>query len=141
MGEDCSQQKPVYDRAVATSEAGGNRLCQMTVNLKSTYEHMKNYKKARDQVLQQIKSNRVNYIENAQSNQSIENDEIEIGMGSGGEYVHCKNQILISPEGKKYKIIQYLGQGTFGQVVKCINLETNTLHAIKIIKNKQEYTI
>lgn len=113
----------------------------MTVNLKNTYEHMKNYKKARDQVLQQIKCNRINYIENGRNNQSIENDEIEIGMGNGGEYVHCKNQILISPEGNRYKIVQYLGQGTFGQVVKCINLESHTLHAIKIIKNKQEYTI
>jgi hypothetical protein len=26
-------------------------------------------------------------------------------------------------------------------VVKCLNLKTGTVHAIKIIKNKQEYTI
>jgi serine/threonine protein kinase len=37
--------------------------------------------------------------------------------------------------------VQYLGQGTFGQVVKVINMSTKTVHAMKIIKNKQEYTI
>jgi dual specificity protein kinase YAK1 len=49
--------------------------------------------------------------------------------------------MIESPDGAKYKIVQYLGQGTFGQVVKCINMKTNSVHAIKIIKNKEEYTI
>ena len=57
-------------------------------------------------------------------------------IGSGGEYVLKQNQIIISPEGDQYKIVGYLGQGTFGQVVKCINLQKGTQHAIKIIKNK-----
>jgi dual specificity protein kinase YAK1 len=48
---------------------------------------------------------------------------------------------LVSPDGVQYKIVEYLGQGTFGQVVKCINLKTNSEHAVKIIKNKQEYII
>ena len=30
-----------------------------------------------------------------------------------------------------------MGQGTFGQVVKCVNLQTGTLHAVKIIKKNQ----
>jgi len=52
-----------------------------------------------------------------------------------------QNQVIDSPNGDRYKIVQYLGQGTFGQVVKCINLRSGSYHAIKIIKNKQEYTI
>jgi hypothetical protein len=58
-------------------------------------------------------------------------------LGAGGEYVLRENQVLRSPEGVHYKIVGYLGQGTFGQVVRCINLRTGSQHAIKIIKNKQ----
>ena len=32
-----------------------------------------------------------------------------------------------------------LGQGTFGQVVKCINLKTKEIVAVKVIKNKPAY--
>ena len=39
----------------------------------------------------------------------------------------------------KYRVIQLLGQGTFGQVVKCIDLNTNKQVAIKILKNKPAY--
>ena len=36
----------------------------------------------------------------------------------------------------RYKIIDLLGSGTFGQVVKCENLSTHELVSVKIIKNK-----
>ena len=32
-----------------------------------------------------------------------------------------------------------LGQGTFGQVVRCLNLNNKKQVAIKVIKNKQNY--
>jgi serine/threonine protein kinase len=32
-----------------------------------------------------------------------------------------------------------LGQGTFGQVVKCQNIKTKEMMAIKVIKNKPAY--
>lgn len=38
-----------------------------------------------------------------------------------------------------YQIIDLLGSGTFGQVAKCINLKTNQLVALKIIKSKPAY--
>jgi serine/threonine protein kinase len=38
---------------------------------------------------------------------------------------------------EKYRIIgQKLGDGTFGNVVKAVNVETSELVAIKIMKNK-----
>jgi serine/threonine protein kinase len=49
---------------------------------------------------------------------------------------YTTGQCAIYRNGVQYKIVEYLGQGTFGQVVKCINLKTNTEHAVKIIKNK-----
>ena len=39
----------------------------------------------------------------------------------------------------RYQILDVLGQGTFGQVVKCQNLKTKDLVAIKVIKNKPAY--
>ncbi len=33
-----------------------------------------------------------------------------------------------------------LGSGTFGQVVKCKNIETGELVGLKVIKNKPAYT-
>lgn len=37
-------------------------------------------------------------------------------------------------------ILDMLGSGTFGQVVKCENLRTGELVALKIVKNKRLYT-
>jgi dual specificity protein kinase YAK1 len=39
----------------------------------------------------------------------------------------------------RYQIIDSLGSGTFGQVVKCRNIKTKELYAIKVIKNKPAY--
>lgn len=39
----------------------------------------------------------------------------------------------------RYQILDLLGQGTFGQVVKCQNLKTKEIVAIKVIKNKPAY--
>jgi dual specificity protein kinase YAK1 len=39
----------------------------------------------------------------------------------------------------KYTVVDILGQGTFGQVVKCRSEEDGTLVAIKVLKNKSAY--
>ncbi len=49
------------------------------------------------------------------------------------------NDIIGNEEGRKYQILDLLGQGTFGQVVKCINLKTRDLCAVKVIKNQPAY--
>ncbi|KAI8343347.1 kinase-like domain-containing protein [Chlamydoabsidia padenii] len=41
--------------------------------------------------------------------------------------------------GGKYKVLDLLGSGTFGQVAKCRNILTGDLVAIKVIKNKPAY--
>lgn len=48
------------------------------------------------------------------SKRSTRDQYEKIGLGSGGEYVLKENQYIISPENEKYKIVKYLGQGTFG---------------------------
>ncbi|KAI9298493.1 kinase-like protein, partial [Neoconidiobolus thromboides FSU 785] len=49
------------------------------------------------------------------------------------------NSILGTDDGQRYVVVDILGQGTFGQVVRCQNLKTKEYVAIKIIKGKQAY--
>lgn len=39
----------------------------------------------------------------------------------------------------RYLILDVLGQGTFGQVVKCQNLKTQEVVAVKVVKNRTAY--
>lgn len=39
----------------------------------------------------------------------------------------------------RYLILDVLGQGTFGQVVKCQNMVTMEIVAVKVVKNKPAY--
>ena len=55
------------------------------------------------------------------------------------DYVLCVNDMLGEEEGKRYLILDLLGQGTFGQVVKCRNVKTSEMVAVKVIKNSKAY--
>lgn len=58
------------------------------------------------------------------------------------DYILYVNDILGSEEAShknRYLILDVLGQGTFGQVVKCQNLRTQEVVAVKVIKNKTAY--
>ena len=43
------------------------------------------------------------------------------------------------PSRNRYLILDVLGQGTFGQVVKCQNLKTQEVVAVKVVKNRTAY--
>lgn len=55
-------------------------------------------------------------------------------------YILYVNHILTSPEGEDYMILDSLGEGTFGQVVK-VRKRNGELFAAKVIKNKPAYFI
>ncbi|KAI9498372.1 kinase-like domain-containing protein [Zychaea mexicana] len=55
------------------------------------------------------------------------------------DYILYVNDILGSTEGHKYLILDVLGAGTFGQVVKCRNIKTQQIFAVKVVKNKTAY--
>ncbi|CAO0803058.1 unnamed protein product [Mucor circinelloides] len=55
------------------------------------------------------------------------------------DYILYVNDILGSAEGHKYLILDVLGSGTFGQVVKCRNTKTQEIVAVKVVKNKLAY--
>ncbi|KAI5794400.1 kinase-like domain-containing protein [Peziza echinospora] len=58
------------------------------------------------------------------------------------DYILYVNDILGSEENghkNRYLILDVLGQGTFGQVVKCQNLKTQEVVAVKVVKNRTAY--
>ncbi|KAF2147709.1 kinase-like protein [Myriangium duriaei CBS 260.36] len=58
------------------------------------------------------------------------------------DYILYVNDILGNEETNhknRYLILDVLGQGTFGQVVKCQNLKTQEVVAVKVVKNRTAY--
>ncbi|KAI8880502.1 kinase-like protein, partial [Backusella circina FSU 941] len=55
------------------------------------------------------------------------------------DYILYVNDVLGGAEGHKYLILDILGSGAFGQVVKCRNLKTQEVVAVKVVKNKPAY--
>ncbi|CCA68333.1 related to YAK1-ser/thr protein kinase [Serendipita indica DSM 11827] len=55
------------------------------------------------------------------------------------DYILYVNDLLGGEESHKYLILDVLGQGTFGQVVKCQNTRTHEIVAVKVVKNKPAY--
>lgn len=59
--------------------------------------------------------------------------------GSGdGDYQLVQHEVLCSVK-NTYEVLDFLGRGTFGQVVKCWKRGTNEIVAIKILKNHPSY--
>jgi dual specificity protein kinase YAK1 len=56
------------------------------------------------------------------------------------EYILYVSDIIKSPENEEYVIMELLGKGTFGQVIRCVRKSKEDVFAIKIIKNKPAYT-
>lgn len=61
------------------------------------------------------------------------------GRNVDGEYQLIKNELLISPYRNQYEVLEFLGKGTFGQVVKAWKKGTNEIVAIKILKKHPSY--
>lgn len=55
------------------------------------------------------------------------------------DYILRVSDLIVTPEGKEYEILDLLGKGTFGQVVKCENKAIKEVVAIKVIKNKKAF--
>jgi len=55
-----------------------------------------------------------------------------------GDYHLVKHEVLYSTN-HQYEVLEFLGRGTFGQVVKCWKKGTNEIVAIKILKNHPSY--
>ncbi|XP_068599978.1 LOW QUALITY PROTEIN: homeodomain-interacting protein kinase 3 [Brachionichthys hirsutus] len=61
------------------------------------------------------------------------------GTGGGdGDYQVVQHEVLCSLK-NTYEVLDFLGRGTFGQVVKCWKRSTGEVVAIKILKNHPSY--
>lgn len=57
---------------------------------------------------------------------------------SEGDYTLVQHEVMVSLT-SSYEVLEFLGRGTFGQVVKCWKKGTNDIVAIKILKNHPSY--
>ncbi|KAJ8382746.1 hypothetical protein SKAU_G00035240 [Synaphobranchus kaupii] len=61
------------------------------------------------------------------------------GASTGeGDYQLVQHEVLCSMT-NTYEVLEFLGRGTFGQVVKCWKRGTNEIVAVKILKNHPSY--
>ncbi|KRY00516.1 Homeodomain-interacting protein kinase 1 [Trichinella pseudospiralis] len=72
---------------------------------------------------------------------AVPNKQQQFGKKSAatdGEYQLVKNEVLRSPY-QEYEVLEFLGKGTFGQVVKCWKKGTKDIVAVKILKKHPSY--
>ncbi|XP_072519086.1 homeodomain-interacting protein kinase 3a isoform X2 [Salminus brasiliensis] len=60
------------------------------------------------------------------------------GAAGDGDYQLVQHEVLYSMK-HTYEVLEFLGRGTFGQVVKCWKRGTNEIVAVKILKNHPSY--
>uniref|UniRef100_T1J591 non-specific serine/threonine protein kinase n=1 Tax=Strigamia maritima TaxID=126957 RepID=T1J591_STRMM len=60
------------------------------------------------------------------------------GNNNEGDYQLVQHEVIYSMT-NQYEVLEFLGRGTFGQVVKCWKKGTNEIVAIKILKNHPSY--
>uniref|UniRef100_A0A6Q2Y120 non-specific serine/threonine protein kinase n=1 Tax=Esox lucius TaxID=8010 RepID=A0A6Q2Y120_ESOLU len=60
------------------------------------------------------------------------------GSNNEGDYQLVQHEVVCSMT-NTYEVLEFLGRGTFGQVVKCWKRGTNEIVAIKILKNHPSY--
>ncbi|KAF7994708.1 hypothetical protein HCN44_004180 [Aphidius gifuensis] len=87
--------------------------------------------------------NQQSHQSNKQSNMTSHSKQVaNNGGGSNpqgdGDYQLVQHEVLYSMT-NQYEVLEFLGRGTFGQVVKCWKKGTNEIVAIKILKNHPSY--
>ncbi|XP_046424227.1 homeodomain-interacting protein kinase 2 isoform X3 [Neodiprion fabricii] len=85
-------------------------------------------------------------LNNKQSSMTSHSKQVGNGGNGGGgsnpqgdgDYQLVQHEVLYSMT-NQYEVLEFLGRGTFGQVVKCWKKGTNEIVAIKILKNHPSY--
>uniref|UniRef100_A0AAQ4PFZ1 Protein kinase domain-containing protein n=1 Tax=Gasterosteus aculeatus aculeatus TaxID=481459 RepID=A0AAQ4PFZ1_GASAC len=50
-----------------------------------------------------------------------------------------KELFILRNKSVQYKVLEFIGEGNFGKVAKCVNMKTNENTAIKILKDVNDY--
>ncbi|XP_065343539.1 homeodomain-interacting protein kinase 2 isoform X2 [Cloeon dipterum] len=69
---------------------------------------------------------------------TVANTTASTSNGVEGDYQLVQHEVLYSMT-NQYEVLEFLGRGTFGQVVKCWKKGTSEIVAIKILKNHPSY--
>uniref|UniRef100_A0A3B5K202 Protein kinase domain-containing protein n=1 Tax=Takifugu rubripes TaxID=31033 RepID=A0A3B5K202_TAKRU len=92
----------------------------------------------REEEEDQARSDFHTYLGDSQKFQMIESTE-DKSENAAEDNVSTQIQgHTYDPLGNDHRIIKLLGQGTFGQVVKCYNYKTGRFEAVKILKSKSD---
>lgn len=86
----------------------------------------------------QQQSNKQNNYNTAANNNNNNNNNNANSNTTEGDYQLVIHETFCSMA-NVYEVLEFLGRGTFGQVVKCWNKRTNEIVAIKILKNHPSY--
>lgn len=106
----------------------GARITSLTVNLVATYQQC---------------SNDFGYSDTHAPRRVL--TKLSKGVYNGNydnaehDYICRVGDKIVNPDGQAYEILERLGHGTFGQVLKCHHVACNGPVALKIIKNKPAY--
>jgi hypothetical protein len=79
-----------------------------------------------------------NTTNNTTTNNNANNGNNNSNGANEGDYQLVLHEIFYSMT-NAYEVMEFLGRGTFGQVVKCWNKRTSETVAIKILKNHPSY--
>lgn len=87
-----------------------------------------------------LAANLVNATANSSNTNNNNNSNVasQSGNSNDGEYHLVKHEVLCSVSAR-YEVLEFLGRGTFGQVVKCWKHGSNDIVAVKILKNHPSY--
>ncbi|CEP13096.1 hypothetical protein [Parasitella parasitica] len=129
-GSTSARQRKV-DRFLLTRRQKQNSLVSLTVNLKDTYS-AKNPEFIYDQ--NKIPKRVLTKPSRPFRNESNDNENYDYILKVNEILGHDPNYQYVA-----YRVIDLLGQGTFGQVVKCERISTGELFSVKVIKNKSAY--
>lgn len=72
------------------------------------------------------------------STEAVAGDAVTRTGSGDGDYKLVQHEVLCSLK-NSYEVLEFLGRGTFGQVVKCWKRGTNEVVAVKILKNHPSY--
>ncbi|KAI7892183.1 kinase-like domain-containing protein [Mucor mucedo] len=126
--DNLSRQRDIDRRLLTNRHKSKSRLLSMTVNLKETF-NTNNPKFNYDQ--EKIPKRILTKPSKPFRNEGNDNENFD--------YILKVNEVLGHDPNFKYRVIDILGQGTFGQVVKCERISTGELFSVKVIKNKSAY--
>ncbi|XP_038050848.1 homeodomain-interacting protein kinase 2-like [Patiria miniata] len=123
-----------------TTGRSQNVIRASTIKLLDTYQKCGMKRKSDEQLdnRHEQKQTRQQHLSTSKNNNNVKKTTSKSTSGGEGDYQLVQHEVLCSLT-NRYEVLEFLGRGTFGQVVKCWKRGTNEIVAIKILKNHPSY--